>query len=193
VTGTDTNVGKTLVSAWLALHLKADYWKPIQCGLEDGAGDRERVEQLSGRPTHPERYRFAAPRSPHLAAAAEGLRVELADFIAPRAESLVVEGAGGVLVPLNERNLMIDLIVRLGLPSIVVARGTIGGINHLLLTLEALRSRKCAIRGVVFSGEALPENVAAAREYGNVPVLACLPHFKQVDLPTLLALNCPEL
>jgi len=131
VTGTDTNVGKTLVSAWLALHLRADYWKPIQCGLEDGAGDREKVERLSGRPTHPERYRLAAARSPHVAAAAEGLRISLADFVLPNAESLVVEGAGGVLVPLNERNVMIDLIARLALPSIVVARGRVGGINHL--------------------------------------------------------------
>jgi dethiobiotin synthetase len=193
VTGTDTGVGKTLVSAWLAFHLKADYWKPIQCGLENGEGDREVVERLSGRTSFPERYRLTLPRSPHVAAAAENLRIDCAEFTAPDSPALIVEGAGGVLVPINEREYMADLILQLRLPTVVVARGTLGGINHVLLTLEALRARGCPIAGVVFNGDVLPETVAAATEYGRTRVLACLPSLKRVDSPTLHSLSRPEL
>jgi dethiobiotin synthetase len=193
VTGTDTGVGKTLVSAWLALHLEAAYWKPIQCGLEGDEGDREIVERLSKCASFPERYRLALPRSPHVAATAERLRIDSADFTAPTANALVVEGAGGVLAPINEREYIADLIVRLQLPTVVVARGTLGGINHLLLTLEALRARACPIAGVVFSGEVLPETVAAATEYGQTKVIACLPQLERVDSPTLHSLSRPEL
>ena len=192
VTGTDTNVGKTLVCAWLAQHLQADYWKPIQCGHEDGEGDREMVGRLSGRPTHPEAYRFSLPRSPHTAAEAEHVRIRLDACIAPPADHLIVEGAGGVLVPINEHEFMIDLIERLGFPVIVVARGILGGINHLLLTLAALRQRNQRILGVVFSGPTLPETVAAAETYGRTVILAHIPPLERVDFSTLQDLQVPE-
>ncbi len=194
VTGTDTDVGKTTVCAWLALHLKAAYWKPIQCGYsESGESDREIVQRLSRQTTHPERYRFALPRSPHVAAAAAGQSIDVDSLHLPPAERLLVEGAGGVLVPLNDKQLMIDLIVALGLPAIIVARGTLGGINHLLLTIAALRQRQHSIAGVVFTGTLLPETLAAARDYGATPVLGHLPQLARVDSPALSAIPVPEL
>lgn len=193
VTGTGTDIGKTVVCAWLAMHLQAEYWKPVQCGFPDGRGDRELVHQLSGCTTHAERYRLALPRSPHIAAAAEGVRIDVDGFIAPSTSRLIVEGAGGVLVPLNERELMLDLMVHLGFPAIVVASGALGGINHVLLTLEALQCRNHPIFGVIFTGPVLPETVAAVSTYGKSTVLAHLPYLPRVDGPALRALDIPDL
>jgi malonyl-CoA O-methyltransferase len=185
VTGTDTGVGKTLVSAVLARAWDADYWKPVQTGLAQEAGDIATVARLAGlgpERLHPPRHAYAAPLSPHAAAALEGAHVALGDFRLPvRDRPLVVEGAGGVLVPLNERELMIDLIARLGLPAVVVARSTLGTINHSLLTLEALRARGAAVLGVVLNGPPSPGNRAAIEGFGRVRVLAEIPPLAEAD------------
>lgn len=186
VTGTDTGVGKTVVAAILTLGLEAEYWKPVQSGVDGPAGlstDSECVARWTGLPAerlHPEAYRLALPASPHLSAAREGVRIRLARLNLPAIRRpLVVEGAGGVLVPLNGRKLMVDLMVQLRLPVIVVARASLGTINHTLLSLEALRARRLAVAGVVVNGPAngadLAANVAAIQHYGQVKILAVLP------------------
>ncbi len=143
VTGTDTNVGKTVLSATLCVALNRIYWKPVQTGLSDG-GDRDAVMRYSGIPesqTLPESYRFDPPVSPHLAAQMIGTRIDLAGIQRPSADApLIIEGAGGVFVPLNDRDLMIDLMRWLEAPVVVAARTGLGTINHTLLTVKALCS-----------------------------------------------------
>lgn len=188
VTGTDTGVGKTVVSAWAVRSWNADYWKPVQSGCdEDSDAGTVRILAAAGPARiHPSRWLLRAPLSPHEAARLEGVRIDLEDFTLPAARCpLVVEGAGGVLVPLNERHLMVDLMVRLGLPALVVARSTLGTINHTLMTLEALRRRSIAVAGVVMVGPANPANRAAIAHYGQVRVLAEMPALDGVTAEAL--------
>ncbi|MBI1320956.1 MAG: dethiobiotin synthase [Candidatus Hydrogenedens sp.] len=179
VTGTDTGIGKTLVSACLVRAWAADYWKPVQTGLAEDPGDSATVAALAGLSparVHPPVYELAAPLSPHAAAALENVTIALDDFTLPAtARPLVVEGAGGLLVPLNRSAFMIDLVARLGLPVVLVARSTLGTINHTLLSLEALRARHLPIAGVVLNGPDNPGNRAAIEQFGCVPILAVLP------------------
>jgi malonyl-CoA O-methyltransferase len=189
VTGTDTGVGKTIVSACLVRRWNADYWKPAQTGLADEPGDSETIQHLTGLPPariHPPRHAFAASLSVEAAAAAEGARVTLDDFHLPRSGApLVVEGAGGVLAPLCDRALTVDLMVRLALPVILVARTTLGTINHTLLSLEALRARKLHILGVVLVGDASPGNRDAIVRHGDIGVLAALPRLAPLSPATI--------
>lgn len=191
VTGTDTGVGKTVVSAWLVLALGADYWKPVQAGLE-GESDEAAVRRLTGLPGerfHSSAYRFKAALSPHEAARRENVEIKMSRFALPAVRRpLVVEGAGGVLVPLNARDLMADLIARLGLPAILVARSSLGTINHSLLSLEALRARRIEVAGVVVNGPPDAANRDAIAAYGKVPVIAELPMIEPLDAAHLAAL-----
>lgn len=189
ISGTDTDVGKTVVSALVTLGLGARYWKPVQSGIVDG-WDRERVQAWTGLPTDhflPETYALREPLSPHAAAAIDGVTIDLDAFEPPPADGrpLVVEGAGGLLVPLNDKALVIDLIARLGLPVLLVVRSGLGTINHTLLSLEALRSRQLPILGVVINGPRNPGNRAAIETYGRVPVLAELEPLPTLDPETL--------
>src|SRR5262245_48568873 len=148
VTGTDTNVGKTVLSALLCAALGHVYWKPIQTGTIEG-WDREAVMRYAGIPetqTLPEAYQFEPPVSPHLAAAKAGTRISLDAIRRPAVDSpLVIEGAGGVLVPVNERGLMIDLMRKLGVPIVLATRTSLGTINHTLLSIRALREAGLAV------------------------------------------------
>lgn len=185
VTGTDTGVGKTLTSACLVRAWGAAYWKPVQTGLALEPGDTATVADLAA--VSPDRllaprHTFQAPLSPQAAAALEGVGITLEDFRLPTTgHPMVVEGAGGVLVPLSDTTLMIDLMARLALPVVVVARTDLGTINHTLLTLSALRTRHLRIAGVVLNGPANPDNRAAIEHFGGVPVLADLPRLPRVD------------
>jgi dethiobiotin synthetase len=174
ITGIDTEVGKTAVSAIVAQALGADYWKPVQCG-DLRHSDAMRVAACVAHPTcviHPERYRLAQPRSPHAAAKAEGLRIELDDFALPScANFLVVEGAGGLMTPLNEQDCMIDLIARLSLPVVLVSRHYLGSINHSLLSLEALHDRGIPLAGLIFNGPEDPDTETAIERIGKVKAL----------------------
>lgn len=179
VTGTDTGIGKTMVSAALCAGLRASYWKPVQSGL-DSETDRQCVRRLSGLPADnffPESYKLTQPLSPHASAAIDGVTIELEQMRLPTftQSHLIVEGAGGLMVPLNERHLMIDLIQQLNIPVIVVARSGLGTINHTLLTVEKLREREVEIFGVVMNGEPNPGNRRALEYYGRVQVLAEIP------------------
>ena len=147
VTGTDTGVGKTVLSALLVASLKRRYWKPIQTGASEGT-DRAAVVDWAGvsiEETHAEAFVFDAPVSPHLAAQLQGTRIDLAAIRRPEdSDAIVIEGAGGVLVPINEDSMMIDLIRCLHSEVVIAARTTLGTINHTLLTIEAARSAICS-------------------------------------------------
>jgi dethiobiotin synthase len=180
VTGTDTDAGKTVVAAALVAALGAHYWKPVQSGLDDlPGGDTAVVAGLTGHAPGdfpPPAYGFRAALAPDQAAAAEDARIDpgrirLPDWDHP----LVVEGAGGLMVPLDDATLMIDLAGRLGLPVVLAARTGLGTINHTLLSLEALLRRGLPVAGVVFSGPDHPANVDAVRRLGGVPVLGRIP------------------
>ncbi len=188
VTGTDTGIGKTLVSACLVRAWSAEYWKPFQTGLDDDPGDSATVSVLAGLPPH----RLHAPASelraslsPEDAAAREGAAIRipaLPPSLLPGSDPpLVVEGAGGVLVPVTADTLMVDLIAGFGLPAILVARSTLGTINHTLLSLEALRRRGISVVGVILSGPVSPGNRSAIERHGAVRMLAEIPALDQVD------------
>ena len=179
IAGTDTEVGKTVVSALVTLGLGARYWKPVQCGLDSGEGDRERVGRLAEVPPDrllPEAYRLQAPVSPHWAAEREGLRIDDQRLRLPTGDGpLVVETAGGLLVPLRRDRLQIDQMVCWGLPVLLVARSGLGTLNHTLLSLEALASRGLRVLGLVLNGPLHPNNPTTLEQLGRVSVLAQLP------------------
>ncbi len=185
VTGTDTGVGKTLVSACLVKAWDADYFKPIQTGLAEEPGDTATVAALTG--LSPDRlhqtvHAFAPPVSPHLAAEKARVAIRAEDIRLPAtSRPVVVEGAGGALVPLNDRETMLDLMVQLGLPVVLVAADRLGGINHTLLTLEALRARGLEVLGVVLTGDAFADNASAIEAHGRTRILGRLPRAQVVD------------
>lgn len=186
ITGTDTAVGKTTVSSLLCAALDAIYWKPIQTGTREGT-DRATVMRLANLPrsrTLPETYRFSPPVSPHLAAQRARVRIELRKVRLPQVaphENLIVEGAGGALVPINSTELMTDLMSHLGLPVLLVARTTLGTINHTLLSIAALRAAHLDVRGVILSGKPNRENRRAIEHYGKIEVLGAVPPLNKMN------------
>lgn len=191
ITGTDTNIGKTLVSSWLCLHTKYNYFKPIQSGTIESV-DRLEVQRLSGTFCYSECYSLKEPLSPHMAARHEGIRIDLSTINLPQTSNLIVEGAGGVFVPLNDQYVMLDLMVKFNLPVIIVARTTLGTINHTLLTIQAIRQRGLTIAGVILSGEPNADNATAIEHYGNVSVLATLPLLPIINKQELQNIPLPE-
>lgn len=191
VTGTDTGVGKTMLSALLCVALDGYYWKPIQTGTEEDSDSRI-VAELAELPPEriiPEAYRFAPAVSPHLAARLAGVQIELGKIplpVAARNSALIVEGAGGAMVPINERELMVDLIRHLGLPVLLAARSSLGTINHTLLSLAALRAARVEVAGVVMIGKLNAENLEAIDHFGQVRVLGEIPWMAQLNRISLL-------
>lgn len=175
VTGTDTEVGKTVVCAMLALGLGAKYWKPVQSGAVEGLDSRlvQELACLDFTRIIPEQYIFSEPLSPHLAAALENRTIEPDRIRLPQDDSpLIVEGAGGLLVPLNRGFLMADLIRQLDLPVLIVSRNMLGTINHTLLTIEALKHRGLRIEGVILNrGVKNQDHLEAIEQLGRVKVL----------------------
>lgn len=171
VTGTDTGIGKTYFASELVRALDGYYWKPVQAGLEDGS-DSETVAQRSGLPADrilPEAYRLSTPCSPHLAAEIDGIEIDVDRLVPPAVDRpLVIEGAGGALVPVTRQVLYADLFARWGLPVIVVARTALGTINHSLMTIEVLRARGVEPFGIAFSGDANPDSEATIAAIGRV-------------------------
>jgi dethiobiotin synthetase len=189
VTGTDTDVGKTVFAAALAGALGAHYWKPVQAGLDDGT-DSGRVARLSGLAADhilPEAYRLATPCSPHLAAEIDGVTIDPDRLTPPALSPLVVEGAGGALVPVTRRLLYADLFARWGFPVVLVARTGLGTINHSLLSIEALRARGVGIRGIAFVGDPVEDSEATIAAIAGVRRLGRLPRLPQLDRDTLAA------
>ena len=186
VTGTDTGIGKTVFSAALVTALGGTYWKPVQAGLEDGS-DSETVASLGGA-VLPEAYRLTTPCSPHRAAELDDIAIDPDRLQLPVSDGpLVVEGAGGVFVPLTRTLTFADIFERWGLPVIVVARTALGTINHSLLTIEALRLRGIAVHGIAFIGDSNPDSERTIAEMGGVRRLGRLDRLDRLDRDTLAA------
>lgn len=184
VTGTDTGVGKTVAAAALAWRLGASYWKPVQAGLAEET-DSAAVARLAGVEVLSEAYRLMTPCSPHRAAEIDGVAIE-PERLAPPPGRVVVEGAGGALVPVTRELLFADLFARWGLPVVVVARTALGTINHSLLTIEALRARGVPLAGILFSGEEMADSQATICAIGEVRSLGRLPVLDPLTPETLL-------
>lgn len=175
VAGIGTEIGKTVVSAVLVEALNADYWKPIQSGALDDS-DTETVRRLVSNPTsryHPEAYRLTQPLSPHAAAQRDGVRIDPTRLQLPATDNaLVIELAGGLMVPLNDQTLNIDVVQRWGLPVVLVSRNYLGSINHTLLSVEACRSRNILIVGLIFNGPSNPDSESFILNYTSLTCLA---------------------
>jgi len=185
VTGTDTDVGKTVFAAALTRALGATYWKPVQSGLDDGA-DTDTVRTLGVARTIPEVYRLTAALSPHRAAELDGVEIDPRRLELPTVDGpLVIEGAGGVLVPLTRSMAIADLFAIWGLPVILVARTGLGTINHSLLSIEALRARGVPVAGIAYVGDANPDTEATIAAMGKVRRLGRLPLLDSLSPETL--------
>lgn len=183
VTGTDTGIGKTIFSAALAQATATPYWKPIQSGLEEET-DSEVVARLAGVRVHPEAYRLNTPASPHLAAEIDNVNI-VVETLAPSPGDLIVEGAGGALVPVTRSILYADLFAKWQVPVIVCARTSLGTINHSLLTIEALRARGVPIHGLAFLGDAVEDSEAIIAQISGVRRLGRLPIIDPLTPETL--------
>ena len=185
ITGIGTNVGKTFCSAVLTEALQADYWKPVQSGTVEGS-DLESVKSLVSNAEsrfHPEAYRFAAPVSPHLAAAIEGAQIQPENIALPETENktLLIEGAGGILVPLNDKAYVIDLASAFKAEVILVVRGYLGCINHSLLSLDYLIRHQYFIKGLVLNGEFDEMVKQSILNYTDIPLIAHFPEVTDVS------------
>lgn len=195
VTGIGTGVGKTIVSALMTEQLKADYWKPVQAGdLEETDGMTvSRLISNSRTVIHPERYRFKLAASPHKAAAFEAVSIRDDDFDIPVTDNqLVIEGAGGIMVPLSASFLMIDLIQQLDAVAVLVVRNYLGCINHTLLSVQLLLGRNIPIRCIVFNGEMDPDTESFLLQYFTEDIQVIrVPEFQSLSPEALL--HCPQL
>ena len=183
VTGIGTDVGKTIVSAILTKALNADYWKPVQAGDLDNS-DTMKVKKLVNNPAcafYPETFKLTQPMSPHAAAEIDDVKIYLKDFVLPLTEkTLIIEGAGGLLVPLSSKILIADLIEYLKLSVIVVSRNYLGSINHTLLTISELKRRKIPIIGIVFNGNENKATENVILQQAKVPFLFRLNKEKEI-------------
>ena len=184
ITGTDTEIGKTVTSAALTEAWQADYWKPIQAGDLDNSDSMKIARWVSNNKTqiHPERYRLNHPMSPHAAAALDGIHIDLKDFSIPQTDNLLlIEGAGGLYVPINEDFCIIDLIKKLDVPVILTSKNYLGSINHTLLSINALKGRGIAIHGIVFNGESNPETERIILKMTGIKRLGTIKKMKEIN------------
>ncbi|EEA96569.1 dethiobiotin synthase [Pseudovibrio sp. JE062] len=185
ITGTDTGIGKTIFSAALTQALSATYWKPVQSGLEEET-DTQAVTRLTGCTALPETYRLQIPASPHFSAEEEGVLIDVENLTIPAVDGpLVVEGAGGLMVPLTRETLYIDLFKKWQAPIVLCARTGLGTINHSLLSIEALRARGCNLLGIVFIGDEVADSERTIAEYAGVKKLGRLPLLKDITPETI--------
>ncbi len=189
LTGTDTEVGKTVICAWLMLHYQYHYWKPIQSGMN--SPDTKTIQNITGFDNSyffSPAYELQQPLSPHESAKRDGIEIELTNFLFPRKEKkIIVEGAGGILVPINEKHFIADIINLLKLPILLVARSGLGTINHTLLTVSELKKRNLPLQGIILNGERNQSNKEAIEKYSGVSVVAELEPLKTLDKKTLLS------
>lgn len=174
ITGIGTEVGKTITSAVITQALKADYWKPIQAGELDDS-DRMKVEALIDNDRskfHPEAYRLNQPMSPHAAAERDGIEIDIASIKMPHTDNhLVIEGAGGLLVPLNDKDTILNLIETLNCEVILVSRHYLGSINHTLMSIELLKQRNIRIKGILFNGKENKDTESIITKMSEIEVL----------------------
>lgn len=184
VAGIGTGVGKTIISSVLVEALQADYWKPIQAGdLENS--DTVRVKSLTSSKKsffHEERFKLNYPMSPHASAALDGIKMEIDDFEIPQTNNwLVIELAGGLMVPIHSGCLNIDLVKKWKAPVVLVSQNYLGSINHTLLSLEVLKSNKVPVLGIIFNGEENKSTEEFILEYSNINCLARVQTFSKID------------
>jgi len=189
ITGIGTGIGKTIVSAVLTEKLKSDYWKPIQSGDLDDS-DTLKVKGLISNPTsvfHTEAYRLTQPYSPHKSAAIDGITIDLNKIIAPETNNtLLIEGAGGLMVPLNDEYLMIDLIKQLDVEVVIVSQNYLGSINHTLLSVAMLKQYDIKIAGIIFNGKTDENSESYILNYTGLKLLGHLPEFEMVDKDAII-------
>ncbi|SHE86772.1 dethiobiotin synthase [Pedobacter caeni] len=189
ITGIGTGIGKTIVSAILTEKLQADYWKPIQSGDLDHSDSLSIAALISNQKTtiHPEQFKLTQPLSPHLSARIDGIQITAAAITAPAtSNNLVIEGAGGLMVPINEQELILDLIKSLNAKVIVVSQNYLGSINHTLLTLEVLKLNKVEVEGLIFNGPANEESERYISTYSGIPILGRIPQLENLDQESVL-------
>ena len=189
ITAIHTDSGKTLVSAILTHALKADYWKPVQCGEP---ADTDQIKSWLGEEVvcHPERYRLQTPASPHFAAEKEGVSIRISDFRLPETNNnLIVEGAGGVLVPVSSKETIADLIEHFGLPVILVINHYLGALNHGMLTIRELKRRQIPIAGIIFNGEDFQNAESILLQEAGCSCLLRIPKMESVGLEQIRQLS----
>lgn len=192
VTGIGTDIGKTIVSAILVEKLKADYWKPVQSGDLDNSDSMKVRNLVSNKKSvfHTEAYRLTQPYSPHKSAALDGIEINISSVSLPdTSNQLVIEGAGGLLVPLNNKHHVIDLISRFGAEVVLVVKHYLGSINHTLLSLEILKLRSIPVKGIIFNGERDEYSEKAIADYSDVPVIGRVPLLKELKPEQISALG----
>ena len=184
ICGTDTDVGKTLISSFFVRGLKSFYWKPIQSGIETET-DSQSILRLSGIKKEKilkEAYIFEKPVSPHWAAEIDGKKIDINLLNLPKIDgSIVIETAGGLMVPITRNFLQIDQIRKWNLPVIIVCRSSLGTLNHTLLTIEALKKRNIKILGLIINGEKHFDNPKTLREFSKLPIIAEFPRLNNID------------
>jgi len=189
ITGIGTGIGKTIVSAVLTEKLKSDYWKPIQSGDLDDS-DTLKVKGLVSNTAsvfHTEAYRLTQPYSPHKSAAIDGITIDLNKIIAPKTNNnLLIEGAGGLMVPLNDEYLMIDLIKKLDVEVLLVSQNYLGSINHTLLSVAMIKQYDIKIAGIIFNGKTDENSESYILNYTGLKLLGHLPEFETVDKDTIV-------
>ena len=190
ITGIGTEVGKTVASAIITQALEADYWKPIQAGELDQS-DSLKVERLIDNNQsvfHPESYRLNQPMSPHAAAARDGVKIDLSCVKTPETKNhLVIEGAGGLLVPLNDRDSILDLIEALNAEVILVSRHYLGSINHTLMSVEVLKQRNLTIKGILFNGNENKDTESIIAKMSGLEILGRIDELNQLDKSHILS------
>lgn len=189
VTGIGTGIGKTVVSAVLVEKLKADYWKPIQSGDLDNTDTFVVKRLISNAVTHfhPEAYRLTQPFSPHKSAAIDGITIDPQKIILPNTtERLIIEGAGGLMVPLTMNFLMIDLIKQLGAEVVLVSKNYLGSINHTLLSVYALQKENIPIKGIIFNGIKDIYSKEVILDYTGLKLLGHVPEYSQLDKKAII-------
>ena len=189
IAGIHTGIGKTVCSAVICQALGYDYWKPVQAGELDNTDTifiRQNVTNKNCT-IHPERYRLTIPASPHYAAQLDGVEINANNFSLPQSNNkIVVETAGGIMSPLSNSFLNIDLMEQLQLPAIIVSNNYLGSINHTLLTVEALYKRSMQVKGLVFSGAAFESTREFILQYTKLPLLFSIPQFEKIT-PAVIA------
>lgn len=189
ITGNGTDIGKTVVSSIITEALEADYWKPVQAGDLHNTDTMKVKNLVSNSKTvfHDERFKLQQPLSPHAAAEIDGVEIHLKDFSIPDTNNhLIIEGAGGLMVPLNNQLLMADLISHFQTSVILVSRNYLGSINHTLLTIQELRRRNVPILGIVFNGEYTPQTENFIQQYSKLSTLFRVDMENRIDKQTIL-------
>ncbi len=184
ITGIGTGIGKTVVSAILTESLKADYWKPVQSGDLDNSDTMKVKSLISNDKTvfHYETYRLTQPFSPHKSAALDGIKINLNDFKLPEtSNTLIIEGAGGLMVPLNDKDLMIDLVEKLNAEVVLVIKHYLGSINHSLLTLQALYGRSIPVRAIIFNGDSDTYSESIIKAHAKGEIIVAIPQLSMLD------------